>query len=81
MRLRRKAAGLCRLQGQGRQARIWREDRARLSAVRAAVGDDFRDDGRRQPGLSAATRRSAGPRMLAEVGVAWFEEPMPADDV
>lgn len=56
------------------------EDRARLSAVRAAVGDDFRlmVDANQAFHYHEALLRS---RMLAEVGITWFEEPMPADDL
>ena len=56
------------------------EDAARLSAVRAAVGDRFEimTDANQSFSLSEAMRRAP---MLAEYGVAWFEEPLPADDV
>lgn len=56
------------------------EDRARLSAVRAAVGDDFRlmVDANQAFHYHEALLRA---RMLADVGVSWFEEPMPADDL
>ena len=56
------------------------EDRARLSAVRAAVGDDFRlmVDANQAFHYHEALLRA---RMLAEVGITWFEEPMPADDL
>ncbi|GAB5505406.1 MAG: mandelate racemase/muconate lactonizing enzyme family protein [Rhizobiaceae bacterium] len=56
------------------------EDRARLAAVREAVGDDFRImvDANQAFSLAEAMRRAD---MLAELGIHWFEEPMPADDV
>ena len=56
------------------------EDRERLSSVRAAVGDDFKIlvDANQAFDLAEAKRRSD---MLAELGIHWFEEPMPADDV
>ena len=56
------------------------QDRSRLKAVRAAVGDDFQImvDANQSFNLSEAKRRSD---MLAEFGIGWFEEPMPADDV
>jgi len=56
------------------------EDAARLGAVRAAVGDGYEilTDGNQGFSLSEAIRRA---RMLESVGVGWFEEPMPADDV
>ena len=56
------------------------EDRARLSAVRSAVGDDFRlmVDANQAFHYHEALLRA---RMLAEVGITWFEEPMPADDL
>lgn len=56
------------------------EDAARLSAVRAAVGDSYEilTDGNQGFTLSEAIRRA---RMLEDHGVGWFEEPLPADDV
>ena len=56
------------------------EDRARLAAVRDAVGSDFRlmVDANQAFDLAEALRRAD---MLAEFGIDWFEEPMPADDV
>jgi L-alanine-DL-glutamate epimerase-like enolase superfamily enzyme len=56
------------------------EDRARLAAVRAATGDGFRlmVDANQAFHYHEALLRSA---MLAEVGITWFEEPMPADDL
>jgi L-alanine-DL-glutamate epimerase-like enolase superfamily enzyme len=56
------------------------EDVARLKAVRAAVGDGFEImvDANQCFTLAEALRRA--PR-YAELGIAWFEEPLPADDV
>jgi len=56
------------------------EDRARLLALRAAVGDDYEImvDANQSFTLSEAIRRA---KVLEEAGVGWFEEPMPADDV
>lgn len=56
------------------------EDRDRLMAVRDSVGDDYEImvDANQGFSLSEAIRRS---KMLACVNIAWFEEPMPADDV
>jgi L-alanine-DL-glutamate epimerase-like enolase superfamily enzyme len=56
------------------------EDRARLAAVRAAVGDDFRlmVDANQAFHYHEALLRA---RMLADIGISWFEEPMPADDL
>lgn len=56
------------------------EDRARLKAVREAVGDEFQImvDANQSFNLSEAKRRTD---MLAEFGIGWFEEPMKADDV
>ncbi|ASJ74329.1 mandelate racemase/muconate lactonizing enzyme family protein [Granulosicoccus antarcticus] len=56
------------------------EDRARLAAVRAAVGDasEIMVDANQAFSRAEATRRA---RVLEEFGIAWFEEPMPADDV
>ncbi len=56
------------------------EDRARLRAMREAVGDDFLilTDANQSFSLSEAIRRA---QMLAEFDVYWFEEPLPADDV
>jgi L-alanine-DL-glutamate epimerase-like enolase superfamily enzyme len=56
------------------------EDSARLAAVRAAVGDAFHifTDANQSFTLHEALLRA---HMLADHGVGWFEEPMPADDV
>jgi L-alanine-DL-glutamate epimerase-like enolase superfamily enzyme len=56
------------------------EDLARLKAVRDAVGDGFEImvDANQCFTLSEALRRA--PR-YAELGIAWFEEPLPADDI
>jgi L-alanine-DL-glutamate epimerase-like enolase superfamily enzyme len=56
------------------------EDRSRLAAVRHAVGEDFQilTDANQGFTLSEALRRAD---MLADLGIGWFEEPMPADDV
>ena len=56
------------------------EDVARLGAVRAAVGADWdiMTDANQGFSLPEAIRRA---RHLEALDVAWFEEPMPADDV
>jgi L-alanine-DL-glutamate epimerase-like enolase superfamily enzyme len=56
------------------------EDRSRLRAVREAVGDDFliMVDANQSFSLAEALRRAD---MLADFGIHWFEEPMPADDI
>ncbi len=56
------------------------EDVARLRAVRDAVGDGFElmIDANQCFTLSEALRRA--PR-YADLGIAWFEEPLPADDL
>lgn len=56
------------------------QDTARLTAVRAAVGDDYEImvDANQSFSRAEATRRA---RMLEDVNIAWFEEPLPADDV
>lgn len=56
------------------------EDRARLAAVRDAVGPGYEImvDANQCFTRAEATRRA---RVLEEHGIAWFEEPMPADDV
>lgn len=56
------------------------DDVARLKAVRAAVGDGFEImvDANQCFTLSEALRRA--PR-YADIGIAWFEEPLPADDI
>ena len=56
------------------------DDVARLKAVRAAVGDAFEImvDANQCFTLGEALRRA--PR-YAEIGIAWFEEPLPADDI
>lgn len=57
-----------------------RADHERLSAVRAAVGDSFElmADANQGLRLDDAERRS---RALADLDLAWLEEPLPADDV
>jgi len=56
------------------------EDVARLSAVREAVGPawDIMTDANQGFSLSEAIRRA---RHLEALDIAWFEEPMPGDDV
>ena len=56
------------------------EDVARLSAVRDAVGDgwDIMTDANQGFALGEAMRRA---RQLEALEVAWFEEPLPADDL
>lgn len=56
------------------------EDRARLKAVREAVGPGYEImvDANQSMSRAEATRRA---RVLEEFDIAWFEEPMPADDV
>lgn len=56
------------------------EDRARLAAVREAVGPAYEImvDANQSFSRAEATRRA---KVLEEFGIAWFEEPMPADDV
>lgn len=56
------------------------QDSARLGAVRAAVGDAYEimTDANQGFTLSEAIRRA---RVLEDHGIAWFEEPLPADDV
>jgi len=56
------------------------QDVARLKAVRKAVGDGFEImvDANQCFTLSEALRRA--PR-YAELGIAWFEEPLPGDDI
>lgn len=56
------------------------EDRARLKAVRDAVGPSYEImvDANQSFNLAEAKRRA---RVLEELDIAWFEEPMPADDV
>lgn len=56
------------------------EDRTRLTALREAVGPSYEImvDANQSFTLSEAIRRA---RMLEEIGVGWFEEPLPADDI
>ncbi len=56
------------------------DDAARLAAVRKAVGDRFEImvDANQCFTLSEALRRAAA---YADLGIAWFEEPLPADDL
>lgn len=56
------------------------EDRARLLAMREALGPGYEimTDANQAFTLAEARRRAS---VLEEAGVAWFEEPLPADDV
>ncbi|MXU66893.1 mandelate racemase/muconate lactonizing enzyme family protein [Oceanomicrobium pacificus] len=56
------------------------EDRERLAAVREAVGPAYEimTDGNQSFTRAEAMRRA---RVLEELDIAWFEEPIPADDV
>ncbi len=56
------------------------EDRSRLKAVREVVGDNFEImvDANQSFSRAEATRRA---HILEEFNIAWFEEPLPADDV
>ena len=56
------------------------EDRDRLAAVRAAVGSGYEImvDANQNFNLAEARRRAT---VLEGLDIAWFEEPMPADDV
>jgi len=56
------------------------EDRERLAAVREAAGADYEImvDANQAFTLAEAKRRA---RMLESLAIAWFEEPLPADDV
>ena len=56
------------------------DDRDRLRAVREALGDSFEImvDANQAFSRAEATRRA---RVLEEFDIAWFEEPLPADDV
>ena len=56
------------------------EDVARLKAVRDAVGDGFEImvDANQCFTLSEALRRAPA---YADLGIAWFEEPLPAEDI
>lgn len=56
------------------------EDGARLGALRDALGADYEimTDANQSFSISQAKRRA---RVLEEFDIAWFEEPMPADDI
>ena len=56
------------------------EDRARLAAMCEALGPAYEImvDANQSFTVAEAVRRA---RVLEELGIAWFEEPMPADDV
>ena len=56
------------------------EDRARLEALRSAVGDDYAIlvDANQSFTLPEALRRA---EMMAPFDIGWFEEPLPADDL
>jgi L-alanine-DL-glutamate epimerase-like enolase superfamily enzyme len=74
-----KARGFC-----GSKVKIGKptgaEDFARLSAVRAAVGDAYEimTDCNQGFGVDEAIRRAG---RLRELDLAWIEEPLPADDI
>src|SRR5258708_1118919 len=57
-----------------------KEDVARLAAVRAAVGDTFEImvDGNQGAAVDEAIRRA---RLYEPLDLAWYEEPMPAEDL
>jgi L-alanine-DL-glutamate epimerase-like enolase superfamily enzyme len=76
--LRAKAAGFG-----GSKIKVGRrpsEDVARLSAVREAVGDDFEImvDGNQGAAVDEAIRRA---RLYEPIDLAWYEEPLPAEDL
>jgi L-alanine-DL-glutamate epimerase-like enolase superfamily enzyme len=76
--LRAKAAGFG-----GAKMKVGRspkEDVARLAAVRDAVGDDFEImvDGNQGANVDEAIRRA---RLYEPLDLAWYEEPMPAEDL
>lgn len=76
--LRAKAAGFG-----GSKIKVGRrpsEDVARLAAVREAVGDDFEImvDGNQGAAVDEAIRRA---RLYEPLDLAWYEEPMPAEDL
>ncbi len=56
------------------------EDADRLMAIRDAVGSSYEimTDANQSFSLAEATRRA---RAMEDAGIAWFEEPLPADDV
>lgn len=56
------------------------EDQDRLIAIRESVGDAYEImvDANQGFSLSEAIRRA---KMLEKINIAWFEEPLPADDV
>lgn len=55
-------------------------DQARLSAVRAALGDDYEIMTDANQSLTAAEALRRVP-MLEALNIGWFEEPLPADDI
>lgn len=76
--LRAKAAGFS-----GSKIKVGRppkQDVARLAAVREAVGDDFEImvDGNQGANVDEAIRRA---RLYEPFDLAWYEEPMPAEDL
>jgi L-alanine-DL-glutamate epimerase-like enolase superfamily enzyme len=76
--LRAKAAGFG-----GSKIKVGRppkEDAARLAAVREAVGDDFEImvDGNQGAAVDEAIRRA---RLYEPFDLAWYEEPLPAEDL
>ena len=57
------------------------EDVARLRRCAQAVGPGLRDHDRRQPGLHRRRGDPARAPLRGAVDLAWFEEPLPADDI
>ena len=62
-------------------SRTSREDVARLAAVREAVGDATSRSWSTPTRRSPSTRRSAARGLFEPLDLAWFEEPLPAEDL
>lgn len=58
----------------------WRQDLARLRAVRAAIGDDAQLFADANGAYDRVQARRLGMIFAEEIGVTWFEEPVTSDD-
>ena len=59
----------------------WRDDVARIAAVRTAIGDDTELFVDANGGYDRVQARQLGMQFASEFGVGWFEEPVSSDDL
>jgi len=59
----------------------WREDVARIAAVRTAIADDVELLVDANGGYDRVQARRLGAQFASEFGVSWFEEPVSSDDL